>query len=151
DDVLRGALRLAGDLLLGDELLLALARLLDDPLGLALGLGEHLLTLLDDPARLLDLLGDRRAHLIQDVVDLLLVDGHGVGQRHLVGVVDEFGKLADQDEDAHCAPKFRSRPSASFNRRATSSGTSPETSPPNVAISLTPLLDRKLYCGEAIR
>src|SRR3954463_2497956 len=56
DDVLRGALRLAGDLLLGDQLLLTLAPLLDDALGLALGLGEHLLTLLDDPARLLDLL-----------------------------------------------------------------------------------------------
>src|SRR6185437_7653584 len=47
DDVLCGSLGLLGDLLLGDHLLLALTRLLDDPLGLPLGLGEHLLTLLD--------------------------------------------------------------------------------------------------------
>src|SRR3954465_5501873 len=55
DDVLGLALGLLGDLLLRDELRLALARLLDDALRLALGLGEHLLALLDDPARLLDL------------------------------------------------------------------------------------------------
>src|SRR3954467_12232455 len=69
DDVLGGALGGLGDLLLGHQAGLALARLLDDALGLALGLGEHLLALLDDPARLLDLLGDRRAHLVEDVVD----------------------------------------------------------------------------------
>src|SRR5437868_1101124 len=40
DDVLGGSLGLLGDLLLGDHLLLPLARLLDDPLGLPLGLGE---------------------------------------------------------------------------------------------------------------
>src|SRR6478609_7809605 len=86
DDVLGGALGLLGDLLLGDQLGLALARLLDDPLRLALGLGEHLLTLLDDPARLLDLLGDRGAHLIEDVVDLLLVHANLVRQRDLLSV-----------------------------------------------------------------
>src|SRR5690348_14978303 len=64
DDVLRSALGLLGDLLLGDQAFLALARLLDDPLGLAFGLGQHLLALLDDPARLLDLLWDRGAHLV---------------------------------------------------------------------------------------
>src|SRR5215210_2175468 len=46
DDVLGGALGLLGDLLIGDQVVLALARLLDDALGLALGLGQHLLTLL---------------------------------------------------------------------------------------------------------
>ena len=35
--------------------------------------------------------------------------------------------------------------------RATASGTRSEMSPPKVAISLTPLEDRKLYCGEASR
>ena len=83
---------------------LALARLLDDPLGLALGLGEHLLTLLDDPARLLDLLGDRGAHLVEDVVDLLLVHAHLVRQRDLLGVVDEVVQLVDQYQDVHGAP-----------------------------------------------
>src|SRR3954462_11903837 len=151
DDVLRRALGLAGHLLLGDQLLLTLARLLDDALGLALGLGEHLLTLLDDPARLLDLLGDRGAHLVEDVVDLLFVHAHGVRERHALRVVDEVVQLVDQYQDVHGAPVFRYRPSASFKRRATSSGTSPDTSPPKVAISLTPLEDRKLYCGEAIR
>ena len=74
--------------LIADELGLALARLLHDPLGLALGLGEHLLTFLDDPAGLLDLLGDRGPHLVEDVVDLLLVHAHLVRQRDLLGVVD---------------------------------------------------------------
>src|SRR5947209_5708910 len=46
DDVLGGALGLLGDLLLGDHPLLALAGFLDDPLSLALGLGQHLLALL---------------------------------------------------------------------------------------------------------
>src|SRR4051812_14723317 len=151
DDVLRRALGLAGDLLLGDELLLALARLLDDALRLAFGLGEHLLTFLDDPASLLDLLRDRGAHLVEDVVDLLLVDAHGIRQRHRLGVVDEVVQLVDQYEDVHGAPKIRYRSNASFKRRATSSGTSLETSPPNVAISFTPLEDRKLYWGDAIR
>src|SRR3954471_20002865 len=73
DDVLGRALGLLGDLLLGDQGVLARARRRAEPLGLALGLREHLLALLDDPARLLDLLGDRRAHLVEDVVDLLLV------------------------------------------------------------------------------
>jgi hypothetical protein len=40
DDVLRGALGLAGDLLVGDQRVLLLARLLDDPLGLPLGLAS---------------------------------------------------------------------------------------------------------------
>src|SRR4051794_40783448 len=110
DDVLRRALGLAGDLLLGDELLLALARLLDDPLGLALGLGEHLLALLDDPARLLDLLGDRGAHLIEDVVDLLLVHAHGVRQRDRFRVVDEVVQLVDEYQDVHLAPRFATAP-----------------------------------------
>src|SRR3954463_16749647 len=49
DDLLRRPLGVARDLLLGDELCLALTRLLDDARGLALGLRQHLLTLLDDP------------------------------------------------------------------------------------------------------
>src|SRR5204862_7850458 len=61
DDLLGLMLGLAHDLLLGDQAGLFLARLADDPLGLALGLGQHLLALLHNPARLLDLLGDRGA------------------------------------------------------------------------------------------
>src|SRR2546421_397932 len=79
----------------------ARAGLLDDPLGLALGLGQHLLALLHDPARLLDLLGDRRAHLVEDVVDLLLVHAHLVGQGDRLGVVDEIVQLVDEYENVH--------------------------------------------------
>ncbi len=101
DDVLGRALGLLGDLLLAHQALLALARVLDDPLGLLLGLGQHLLALLDDPARLLDLLGDRRAHLVEDVVDLLLVDPHLVGQGHRLGVVHQVVELVYEYQDIH--------------------------------------------------
>src|SRR5580692_3442889 len=162
DDVLGGSLGLLGDLLVTDQCLLALARVLDDPLGLLLGLREHLLALLDDPARLLNLLGDRRAHLVEDVVDLLLVDAHLVGQGHRLGVVHQVVELVYEYEDIHFvftsaghpAPRIgsvRQRVSSSCKRLATSSGTRSSILPPNVASSLTPLDERKLYCGEAIR
>src|SRR3954449_1781916 len=151
DDVLRLALGLLGDLLLGGQLGLALARLLDDALGLALRLRQHLLALLDDPARLLDLLRDRGAHLIEDVVDLLLVHAHGPGHGDRLGVVDKIVQLVDEYEDVHGRSWFRQRAMASCNRAATSSGTRLDTSPPKVAISFTPLEDKKLYWGEAIR
>src|SRR5215212_518042 len=93
DDLLRRALGLPVDLLLGDQPLLLLPGLLDDPLRLTLGLGEHLLALLDDPARLLDLLGDRGPHLVEEVVDLLTVDPHLVGEGHRPGVVDQVVEL----------------------------------------------------------
>ena len=89
------------DLLVGDQARLLLAGLLDDPLGLALGLGEHLLALLDDPARLLDLLGDRGAHLVEEVVDLLAIHAHLIGQRDRPGVVDQVVELVYEDEDVH--------------------------------------------------
>jgi hypothetical protein len=101
DDVLGGALSLLGDLLLGDQPLLSLAGLLDDALGLALGLRQHIQAFLDDPPRLLDLLGDRRPHLVQDVVDLLLVHAHLIGQRDRLGVVDKIVKFVNQYEDIH--------------------------------------------------
>ena len=68
---------------------------------LALRLGEHLLALLDDPAGLLDLLRDRRAHLVEDVVDLLAVDPHLVGERDGLRVVHEVVELVDENEDVH--------------------------------------------------
>src|SRR3954470_15794321 len=151
DDVLGRALGLLGDLLLGDEVRLPLARLLDDPLGLALGLGEHLLALLDDPARLLDLLGDRRAHLVEDVVDLLFVHAHLVGQGDRLGVVDQIVELVDEDEDVHGRPLFRQRASSSFRRAATGAGTRSSISPPKVASSFTPLERKKLYWEPDIR
>src|SRR5207247_890537 len=140
---------------------------------LALRLGQHLLPLLDDPARLLDLLGDRGAHLVEDVVDLLAVDPHLVGQRHGLRVVDEVVELVDEDEDVHVrgilllwpdegagpsgphSPGFSGVPGlpsgkSTLNRAATGSGTSSDTSPPNAAISFTPLDETKLTCGLAI-
>src|SRR3954447_21759812 len=101
DDLLGLALGLPDDLLLGDQAGLLLACLADDPLSLTLRLGEHLLAFLDDPARLLDLLRDRRAHLIEDVVDLLFVDTHGVREGHLLGVVNCVVEFVDEDEDVH--------------------------------------------------
>ena len=80
-----------------------LAGLLDDPVALALRLGEHLLALLHDPARLLDLLRDGRAHLVEDLVDLLAVEAHLVGQRHRLGVVHEVVELVDENEHVHWA------------------------------------------------
>src|SRR4029079_8559258 len=110
-----------------------LARLAEDPVALALGLRQHLLALLDDPAGLLDLLRDRRAHLVEDVVDLLAVDAHLVGQRHGLRVVHEVVELVDQYEDVHGAGCYSwsrrgvpPRPSGkiSRSRRATACGTS---------------------------
>ena len=101
DDLLGPALGLLVDLLVGDQARLLLARLLDDPLGLPLRLGEHLLALLDDPPRLLDLLGDRRPHLIEQVVDLLAVDPDLIGQRHGARVVHEVVELVYEDQYVH--------------------------------------------------
>jgi hypothetical protein len=72
-----------------------LACLAENPVALALCLGEHLLPLLDDPAGLLDLLGDGCAHLIEDVVDLLAVDPHLVGKWNSLRVVHEVVELVD--------------------------------------------------------
>src|SRR5437879_2997062 len=78
-----------------------LAGLAENPVALALGLGQHLLAFLDDPARLLDLLGDRRPHLVEDVVDLLAVDANLVGQRNGLRVVHEVVQLVDQNQYVH--------------------------------------------------
>ena len=101
DDLVGGALGLLGDLLVGDQAGLLLAGLADDPLGLAFGLGQHLLALLDDPPRLLDLLGDRGAHLVEEVVDLLAVHAHLVRQRDRPGVVNNVIELVDEDQNVH--------------------------------------------------
>src|SRR3954454_22627379 len=101
DDVLSLALRDLDDLRLRGLTHRLLARLAEKPVRLALRLGEHLLTLLHDPARLLDLLGDRRPHLVEDVVDLLAVDPHLVGQRHGLRVVNEVVELVDENEYVH--------------------------------------------------
>src|SRR3954451_16410754 len=150
DDLLRLALGLADDLFLVDQARLLVTRLLDDPLRLALGLGEHLLPLLHDPARLLDLLGDRGPHLVEDVVDLLFVHAHLVGERHGLGVMNRVVELVYEDEDIHTGTSVRQRLSASSRRAATGGGTRSVKSPPNIASSFTPLELRKLYCGEDI-
>jgi hypothetical protein len=117
----------AHDLLLGRLPGRLLARLRDQPLGLALGLGEHLLPLLDDPARLLDLLGDRGAHLVDDLPDLLAVHAHLIlGERHAFGVLHQFVELVDQHQDVQrLISHLQISPLAciSMSRRATGSGT----------------------------
>jgi hypothetical protein len=72
-------------------------RFLEETVLLALRLGQHLLTLLDDPPGLLDLFRDRGPHLVEDVVDLLAVDAHLVGERHGLRVVHEVVELVDQN------------------------------------------------------
>jgi hypothetical protein len=101
DDVLRRTFGVANELMLCDELGLALARLFDDALGLVLGRGQHLVALLDDPARLLELFGDRRSRPVENVVELRLVHAHLVSQRDGLGAVDEIVQLVDQFEDVH--------------------------------------------------
>src|SRR5438046_8190691 len=83
-----------------------LAGLAENPVTLALRLGQHLLALLDDPAGLLDLLGDRRPHLVEDVVDLLAVDANLVGQRDGLRVVHEVVQLVDQNQYIHRFAEF---------------------------------------------
>ena len=158
DDLLRLPLGELHDLRLRRLAHRLLARLAEDPVGLALRLGQHLLPLLDDPARLLDLLRDRRAHLVEDVVDLLAVDPHLVGEGHGLRVVHEVVELVDENENVHLSsrestlvgsPERRVVPFGNFSarRRATASGTSSSTFPPNAAISFTPLDETKLTCG----
>ena len=101
DDVLRLPLGDLHDLGLRRLAHGLLARLGEQPVDLALRLGEHLLALLDDPARLLDLFRDRRAHLVEDVVDLLAVDANLVGEGDGLRVVHEVVELVDQYEDVH--------------------------------------------------
>src|SRR3954467_690818 len=175
DDLVGGALGLLGDLLVGDQTGLLLARLADDPLRLAFGLGQHLLALLDDPARLLDLLGDRGTHLIEEVVDLLAVHTHLIRQRDGTGVGDDVVQLVNEDQYVHfqvvslrvcggfgadgfemavfckAAPTWTDRSATAYlsSRRsasaaATGAGTRSETLPPKVAISFTPVDERKL-------
>jgi len=89
------------DLRLGRLAHRLLAGLGQQPVDLALRLGEHLLALLHDPARLLDLFRDRRAHLVENVVDLLTVDAHLVGEGDGLRVVHEVVELVDENEYVH--------------------------------------------------
>src|SRR4029079_422360 len=135
--------------------------LAEDSVAFALGLREHLLALLHDPAGLLDLLRNRRAHLVEDVVDLLAVDAYLVGERDGLGIVNEVVELVDENEYVHVVPEVYScgetgappfgRGNISRNRLATGSGTRSRTSPPSESTSLTPLEERKLYCGLDIK
>src|SRR5204862_5755717 len=124
DDLLRLSLGELDDLglrRLADGLL---PRLAEDAVAFPLRLGQHLLPLLDDPAGLLDLLRDRGAHLVEDVVDLLAVDPHLVGERHRLRVVDEIVELVDEYEYVHIG---ESTLAGRRGPRAVRSGTSPRS------------------------
>src|SRR5215203_3697 len=162
DDLLRLPLSELDDLGLRGLANGLLPGLAQDPVALALRLGEHLLPLLDDPPGLLDLLGDRRPHLVEDLVDLLAVDADLVGQGHGLRVVNEVVELVDENEDVHRAESVlgysdgltgapgRPSPYNSRSLAATASGTSASTTPPYAAISLTPLDETKLTSGLAM-
>src|SRR6266550_7438838 len=109
DDVLRLPLGDLDDLRLRRLAHRLFARFAQEPVGLALGLGEHLLPLLHDPASLLDLLGDRGPHLIEDVVDLLAIDPDLVGQGDGLRVVNEVVELVDEYQDVHSASRVYRR------------------------------------------
>src|SRR5436305_9832005 len=74
--------------------------------------------------------------------------GRSVVEVDLTVVVDE-GQLSRHSSGRSGVP---GRPSgkSSASRRATGPGTSSETSPPNAAISFTPLEETKLTCGLAM-
>ncbi len=166
DDLLGLALGELDDLRLRRLARGLLACLAEDPVALALRLGEHLLPLLDDPARLLDLLGNGGPHLVEDVVDLLAVDAHLVGQRDGLRVVHEVVELVDEYENVHGRSVYwlerglllrvegRARPAVRDRARRTVrrplGGTNSSTFPPNEAISFTPLEETKLNCGLAM-
>jgi hypothetical protein len=137
DDVLRRTLGLANELMPGALLALAPARLLEDPLGLALGLGPHLLALRDDPARLPDLLGDRRPHLFETVVELLLVHAHLVSQcggraarRRVVSVVGRLRRRAVARRRRRQFSGGRGRAASGAAPRASGSATPRRSDPP---------------------
>src|SRR6266550_2803094 len=117
-----------------------LAGLAENPVTLALRLGQHLLALLDDPAGLLDLLGDRRPHLVEDVVDLLAVDADLVGQRDGLRVVHEVVQLVDQDEYIH---------GFSESTEGVGSVVSPEPPAPPLRLGLGLGLSRRLWARRA--
>src|SRR5262249_31862318 len=116
------------------------------------------------------------AHLVEEVVDLLTVHSHLVGQWDRTGVVNDVVELVNQNQNVHCEvvslrvcgvfseavvisgrllqavahrdaswvvvayPPLR----RSARALATPGGTRSETSPPKVAISFTPVEERKL-------
>jgi hypothetical protein len=81
--------------------------------------------------------------------------GHVVSLRRFRVVQVHLPVVVDERELAPHSPGFSGVPGlpfgkSSLNRRATGSGTRSDTSPPNAAISFTPLDETKLTCGLAI-
>ena len=75
----------------------ALPGLLEDAVGLLLGLLQHLLALLHDPARLLEFVREVPADLVDDLVDLLDVHESAAHERH--GTAGVHGLLDAVDHD----------------------------------------------------
>ena len=137
-----------GGLLLGarDDALRLFLRLLDDPLALGV-----------DPLGGPDLLGDGDAQLVDEPERGVLVDDDVRRERQLLAVRDERFEALDEEDDVdgvpsgwrrvrrrarlwHAASRVSDgRAPRRERRRARPPGPSPETSPPNDAISLTRL------------
>ena len=131
----------------------------DGALGLLLGLLDDPLAFGIDPLRGADLLRDRDPQLVDQIERGHLVDDDIARERQLLPVRDERFEALDEEDDvdrtallcllpppfgaasAIIAPQVpRSTPrSAASSASAAAAGTIAETSPPNVAISLTRL------------
>src|SRR5437867_6965103 len=125
---------------------LLLLCLLHDPLRVAAGLGQELLTILHHPPGLLDLLGQGLPHLGHQLQDLLPVQQGRRGERHGLRFPDPVLHLLQAGRKVH----YREPPSFSASRSATTAGTSPETSPPYLATSLTRDEDRNDQFGAVV-
>jgi hypothetical protein len=158
DDLAALALRRLGQPALVDQEGGLLLRLADDPLRLFLCLLDDPLALGIDAFRGTDFLGDGDSKLVDETERRILVDDDIRRERQLLAVGDQGLEALDEEDDvdrsalqADVARTIRLAASIAcvdagqgFARTVASArwaamGTMPETSPPNVAISLTRL------------
>lgn len=135
-----------------------LLRLRDDPFRLVLGLLDDPFALGVDPLGGADLLGDRDAELVDQSKGRVLVDDDVGGEGELLPVRDERFEALDEEDDVDRSallarlsrpcprrlsmargPPGQGRARAPSRAARAAVGTIDDTSPPNVAISLTRL------------
>src|SRR5579884_2073844 len=100
-DVLAALARLIEDALLGDDVLGALARPLQDLRRLALRLGDDPLPLLDDAPRLLDLVRDGDAELVHEREEFLFLNHDPAAEGDALADPDQLLEPVDEVEDIH--------------------------------------------------
>src|SRR5207245_2755993 len=126
----------------------ACPRVVQEVVGLALGLGQELLALLEQPAGPLQLLGQALDRLVEQLEHLVLVlEANGRRERDRLRVADDVGHAPQQDLGVELLHRealvgLAHRANLSFRRWATTGGTIEETSPPKRATSRTRLDER---------